>query len=55
MSTSTRELCEWGFRYSQDTGNKYYEAKGAVWKKCFLPSVQYFLPAVLCPKIIYHS
>lgn len=35
MRTSTTALCQWGFGYAQDTDNKYREAKGAIWEKCF--------------------
>ena len=54
-STSTTALCQWGFGYVQDTGNKYREAKGAIWEKCFLSSEQYLFAGVLCHTTIYHS
>ena len=47
MCTSTKVLCQWGFRYAQDTGNKYFEAKGSILEKCFLPTEQYLL--------VYHA
>ena len=55
MRTSTTALCQWGFGYAQDTDNKYREAKGAIWEKCFLSSEQYLFAGVLCHTIIYHS
>ena len=55
MCSGTRALCQWGFRYPQDTGNKYFEAKGAIWEKCFFPTEQYLLAGVSCRTIIYHS
>ena len=55
MRTSKRALCQWGFGYAQDAGNKYREAKGAIWEKCFLPSEPYLFAGALCHTIIYHS
>ena len=43
------------FGYAQDTDNKYREAKGAIWEKCFLSREQYLFASVLRHTTIYHS
>ena len=55
MRTSTAALSQWDFGYAEGTGNKYREAKGAIWDKCFLSSEQYLFAGALCHTTIYHS